>query len=51
LYWFYKYAYISTQPTDKGKKNLDAYSPYFFVKRINKREIPKFNDETWLIAV
>ena len=38
-------------PTEKGKKVLDAYSPYYFVKRITKREITKFQDETWIIAV
>jgi len=50
-YSFYKYAYIYTEPTAKGKKALDAYSPYYFVKRIAKREINKFQDETWLVIL
>jgi hypothetical protein len=51
LYFFYKHACVYTEPTAKGKLNLDVYSPYYFVKRIQRREINKFKDETWLIIM
>ena len=50
IFQWYSYAYIYTVPTEKGKKNIDIYSPFYFVKRIERREVDKFTDETWLVA-
>lgn len=40
---------ISTEPTLKGRLELDIENEAYFVKRIYKRPIEKFNDFTWIV--
>ena len=39
---------VSTEPTNKGRKDLDVTSPNYIVKRINRRPIGLFVDDLWL---
>lgn len=39
---------ISTEPTEKGKKELDIYHRLYCTKRIFNRKFVDFKDETWL---
>jgi len=39
---------VSTEPTNKGKKDLDVTSPNYIVKRIFRRPIGVFVDDLWL---
>jgi hypothetical protein len=40
---FYANAYISTSPTEKGMKDIDAFHPSYRVKRIDKAPLSQFN--------
>lgn len=33
----YEYGYIMTEPTEKGKKELDVFHPSYRTKRVNKK--------------
>jgi hypothetical protein len=35
---------ITTEPTEKGKKDLDVFHPSYKIKRINKEPIKNFFD-------
>lgn len=39
---------ISTEPTEEGKKELDAFHPSFRVKRIKNKPIETFNNDLFL---
>ncbi len=39
---------ISTEPTEEGKKELDAFHPSFRVKRFKNKPIETFNDDLFL---
>ena len=39
---------ISTEPTNKGRKEIDVTNPNFLVKRIFRRPIGHFVDDLWL---
>lgn len=39
---------ISTEPTDEGKKELDAFNPSFRVKRLRNKPIDSFNNDLFL---
>jgi len=39
---------ISTEPTEEGKKELDAFHPSFRVKRLRNKPIETFNNELFL---
>ena len=40
--------FVSTNPTEEGKKQLDAFHPSFRTKRIRERPIKTFNDDLFL---
>ena len=40
--------YVSTNPTEDGKKQLDVFHPSFRTKRIRERPIKTFNDDLFL---
>jgi hypothetical protein len=42
---------VSTEPTLRGRKELDVNSYYYCVKRIEKRPIKEFNDEIWMMML
>mmetsp|Transcript_38897 Transcript_38897/g.34569 ORF Transcript_38897/g.34569 Transcript_38897/m.34569 type:complete len:235 (+) Transcript_38897:2057-2761(+) len=42
---------ISTEPTAKGKKEIDIYNINYSVKRIDKRPLNKLDDDIWLRAL
>jgi transcriptional accessory protein Tex/SPT6 len=47
---YFEKATIFTEPSEKGKKELDLNSPYYIVKRIVRRPIKTFNDELWIMV-
>ena len=42
---------ITTEPTSKGRKDLDVTNPNYLVKRIQRRPIGQFVDDLWLRMV
>ena len=40
--------FVSTNPTEEGKKQLDVFHPSFRTKRIKERPIKTFNDDLFL---
>lgn len=43
---------LITNPTEKGKKDLDIYHPHFFVKRMRvTRPLKELRDDTWLVVL
>ena len=42
--------YVSTEPTEEGKKQLDVFHPSYKTKRINERPIKSFGDDLFLEA-
>ena len=43
--------YVSTNPTEDGKKQLDVFHPSFRTKRIRERPIKTFNDDLFLDVI
>ena len=48
---FYEKCYLSTEPTEKGKNELDVFHPLFITKRIEKKPISTFNDDLYLYII
>lgn len=52
--WYYEMfkqkCFISTEPTDLGKKQIDMFHNLYPAKRINKRAYQHFTDDTWLLV-
>ena len=48
---FYEKCYLSTEPTEKGKNELDVFHPLFITKRIEKKPISTFNDDLYLFII
>lgn len=42
---------VSTTPTKKGQHNIDLYSCYFPVKRINAKPLSTLKRELWILAL
>ena len=47
---YYRKLVISTTPTQKGKQEIDLYSPYFPVKRIRDKPVSTLRREIWTLA-
>lgn len=48
---YFERATISTEPTLKGKKDLDLYHLLYPAKRILKRPLKNFRDDLWLMMI
>lgn len=48
---YFERATISTEPTLKGKKDLDLYHSLYPTKRISRRPLKNFRDDLWLMMV
>lgn len=42
--------YISTEPTELGKKQIDVFNSLYPAKRINKRKFDQFTQDIWLLV-
>ena len=49
--YFRNNSYLSTEPTEKGKNELDVFNPSFKTKRIYKKPILQFNNDLYLDIV
>ena len=43
--YFFNHALITTEPTEKGEKDLDVFHPSYRVKRINKQPLQAFQPD------
>jgi len=45
----FKKGLVSTEPSEKGEKELDVFSPFFKVKRLVDKPIAKFKDDSYFL--